>query len=289
MSSDTLLVTGASGHLGRLVLESLLSRKGSSAKIIATTRDPQKLADFAQRGVEVRAADFAKPETLLEAFKGATRLLLISTDAIGSRTEQHRNAIEAAKKAGVRHVLYTSYPNPGEAPALVAPEHHQTEEIIKKSGLSYTFLRNNLYSENLLGSLAGAFKAGAMIGSTSGGKTAYVTRADCAAAAAGALASSDTSNRALDITGPDALSAAEIAKIASDIIGRPLPYIDMPDSDFKAALVKSGLPEIWADVYVSFDATARKGLAAGVTDNVAKLSGRPAQDLRSFLKANLKV
>ncbi|MEK2644498.1 SDR family oxidoreductase [Bdellovibrio sp. BCCA] len=284
MSTETLLVTGASGHLGKLVLDTLL--KGPKRNIIATTRNPEKLNEYAKRGVTIRAADFNDASSLAEAFKGADRLLLISTDAIGSRIAQHKNAVEAAKKAGVKHIIYTSYPHPDKAPAAVAPEHFETEKMIQSSGLSYTFLRNNLYADNLLPALATALSMGAFAGTAGKGKTAYVTREDCANAAAGALSASYTQNTVTDVTGPRAVSYEDIAGIVSEIAGRSLPYIDMPESEFKQALMKSGLPETWADLFVSFDVTAKQGYANQVTSAVLELSGRAPKDIKDFLQEN---
>lgn len=284
MKNETLLVTGASGHLGQLVLNALLKEPGR--KIIATTRKPESLAQYAAKGVNVRAADFDKVETLTAAFAGADRLLLISTDAIGSRLNQHRNAIEAAVKAGVKHIVYTSFPHADKSPAFVAPEHIATEELIKKSGLSYTILRNNLYTDNLLGQLSTAFAMGAFAGTAGKGKIAYVTREDCADAAAGALASSENKNTVVDITGAEALGYEEIAAIAGEIAGRKLPYVDMSEADFKQALMKSGLPEIWADGYVSFDVTAKQGLLNQPSEAVLKYSGHQPKTLKTFLQEN---
>lgn len=283
-NSETLLVTGASGHLGKLVLDTLL--KGPKRKIIATTRNPERLAEYAGRGVIVRAADFNNAPSLDEAFKEADRLLLISTDAIGSRISQHKNAIEAAKRAGIKHIIYTSYPNPEKAPAAVAPEHHETEKMIQQSGLGYTFLRNNLYTDNLLSAISTALAMGAFAGTAGKGKTAYVTREDCAYAAAGALASSNTQNVVVDVTGPRAIDYNELASIVSEIAGKPLPYVDMSEADFKQTLMKSGLPEAWADVFVSFDVTARQGYASAVTSAVRELSGRAPKDIKEFLQEN---
>lgn len=285
MKTSTLLVTGASGHLGRLVIENLL--KVHSGKIIATTRSPEKLQGAFDPRVEVRAADFDDAASLEKAFAGAERMLLISTDAIGSRIAQHRNAIEAAKESGIKHIVYTSVPHADTAPAAVAPEHWETEKMIKASGLGYTILRNNLYADLLINTLKNSLEAGAMIGTAGEGKTAYVTRADCAKAAAGALASEENANVIVDVTGPEALSYSQIAKIASEIKGKTLPYKDLPEADFKKALVGSGLPENWADVFVSFDLTTRQDLLSEVTGAVKKYGGQNPESLKEFLSKNI--
>lgn len=284
MKNETLLVTGASGNLGKLVLNSLL--KGSKRNIIATSRDVTKLAEYKDKGVELRNADFANPDSLVAAFKGADRLLLISTDAIGSRVAQHKAAIDAAVQAGVKHILYTSLPQPETSPGIIAHEHNETEKLIRASGLSYTILRNNLYADNLLQSTPTAIAMGAVIGTTGAGKTAYVTRQDCAETAAGALASSDFTNSVIDVTGPEAVSNENIAQILSEIALKKIPYIDMTEADFKAALMKSGLPETWADVFVAFDLSARKGALAPVTNAVEKYAGHKPKSVQAFLQEN---
>ena len=212
MTSPTLFVSGASGHLGRLVIAALQSR-GYDGKIIAGTRDPSKLADL--KGVEVRKADFTDKAGLVTALAGADKLLIISTDQIGTRLAGHLVAIEAAKAAGIKEIAYTSMPNP-EAPSPItfAPEHFGTEEAIKASGIPYTILRMNWYAHNLLGSLPNALASGQWYTSVGDGKVNYVTREDCARAAAGALLKT-ASNQTYTVTGPAALSAAEIAALVS--------------------------------------------------------------------------
>lgn len=285
--SNTLLVTGASGKLGRQTVEFLL-KKHPEAKIIATTRKPETLKDLAARGVEVRAADFNQVESLAAAFKGADRLFLISTDAIGARVAQHANAINAAKAAGVKHILYTSYPNTDHSPALVAPDHDATEKLIQKSGLSYTILRNSLYADNLLQSLVPAIAHGNIIGSAGAGKIAYVTRQDCAEAAAEALASNSTESKTLDLTGPAGVDYSELANVVSEVTGKKIGYVDLSDADFQGALEKSGLPEMWAKVCVSFDQSAKQGDVATPSNTFFSLVGRAPQDVKSFLAQNLK-
>lgn len=284
---NTLLITGASGQLGQLVLAELLQTP--DLKLIATSRQPEKLADFAARGVNVRQADFNQPETLPAAFAGATRMLLISTDTVGSRIESHRQAIEAAVKAGVQHIVYTSWPHADQSVALVAPDHAATEQMLRDSGLSYTILRNNLYTENLLGSLQTALATGVLAHASGSGKAAYVTRLDCARAAAGALKADSTDNRILDVSGPKAYDSAEIASIASELTGRQIQALNLPEPDYKQALLGAHLPEFVADLLISFDRAIGNGDAAEVTHTVQDLSGQAPTDVREFLAAHLPV
>ncbi len=254
---ETLLVSGASGHLGTLVLQSLLKTK--DLKIIATTRDPSKLKDFADRGVEVRKADFSDASSLDGAFKGATRLLLISTDAVGARTAQHTNAINAAKKAGVKHIIYTSVPNPDRSLALVAKEHTETEVALEASGLTYTILRNNLYTDYLEPSYQQALKSGLLFGARKGSPVAYVTRHDCAEAAAKALSSSDSFNAIYDVAGPESVSLDDLAAIFSRASGKTIKAVDVPYADFLGGLIGSGLDKNLAEVLATFEKAIAQG------------------------------
>jgi NAD(P)H dehydrogenase (quinone) len=283
-TSPTLFVSGASGHLGRLVLKALAER-GYDGKIVAGTRDPNKLDDVT--GVEVRAADFNDEAGLVTALAGIDRMLLISTDELGTRLTGHLRAIAAAKAAGVKEIIYTSMPTP-EAPSAItfAPEHLGTEEAIKASGLAYTILRMTWYTDNLLSSLPGTIASGQWYTSAGTGKTSYVTREDCARAAAGALLQPGT-NQTYTVTGPEALSNAEIAEIASDITGKPIAVIDVTDEQLAGGAKAAGVPDFVIDNFiVPFDRNAREGKVAAVTDAVEQLWGTKPTSVRDFLAAN---
>lgn len=282
MSQPTLLVTGASGHLGHRVIELLL--EANAGPIIATTRTPEKLADLTARGVAVRAANFDDSASLRTAFAGADRLLLISTDVPGEqRAQQHLNAIAAAEQAGVRHVLYTSLVNPGPAtPVKLAPDHLTTETALLGSTMDWTILRNNVYAEVLLGSLPRAAQMGQLFSAVGDGRTAYVTREDCARAAAAALVSA-TGRQVLDVTGPDALSQADLAQLASELSGKPVTYVPLPVDAIVQGMVGAGLPEPVAQVYASFDTATAEGFFDEVTTTVQDLTGKPAIRVADFL------
>lgn len=284
----TLLVTGASGHLGRRVIELLLESQNRT--VIATTRTPEKLADFSERGVIVRPADFENPASLAEAFAGADRLLLISTDALGvpgQRLNQHRNAIKAAEQAGVSHVVYTSLINPGpDSPVLLAPDHHGTETALAESKMGWTVLRENIYAEVLLGALIQAVQFGGLFNAAANGKAAYITREDCARAAAAALAASFEGHRTLDITGPEALSQAEVAALAGTISGKPLNYVPLELEVLIQNMVNAGLPQPLAEAYASFDTAVAQGKFSVVTNSVEELTGRKPISVAEFLAAN---
>jgi NAD(P)H dehydrogenase (quinone) len=264
----TLVVTGASGHLGRRVVELLLDAE--AGRIVATTRSPEKLVSLADRGAEIRRADFDDPVSLIEAFAGADRLLLVSTDALGRRLPQHRAAIRAALRAGVKHFVYTSLPNPEKWEADFATEHAETETALRASGLGWTILRNNLYTDYLLPKLSDAIASGELVAPAGDRGAAYVTREDCAGAAAAALASSDFDGRTFDVTGPAAVTHAELAKIASDISRSQVRYLGTPSGD-------------------AFDMSIARGYLETVTGAVEELTGYPPTSVAEFLAEHADI
>lgn len=252
--SEKLLVTGASGQMGRRVLELLLAAKAET--IIAVTRTPEKLNDFAEKGIIVRYGNFDEPSSLAQAFQGADRLLLISTDVLGEqdkRLNQHVTAVKAAEDAGVSHVLYTSITEATDTPVLFAPDHAGTEDALAKSSMNWTILRNNLYMDLLIPTLNQAYQMGSLVKATGDGKTAYVTREDCTQAAAGALLSSFNGQRIVDVTGPEAFSQAEIARIASTVTGQHLNFVAVEKAAMIEGMVGAGLPQPVAEIYASID------------------------------------
>jgi len=281
-----LLVTGASGHLGRRVLELLLER--GAGPIIATTRTPGSLAAFAARGVDVRRADFDDESTLAAAFAGAVRALVISTDSLdrpGRRLAQHRRAVAALERAGVRHVVYTSLPNPTSTPCLLAPDHAGTEAALAASKLDATILRNNLYTDYLLHSLPAAVASGALVDAKGSGAVAYVTRDDCARAAAAALASSSRGRTTLDVTGPDALTADQLAAIVSEIAGKPVVHTSVPVPVLVEGMQAHGMPRPIAELLASFDAAAAQGDYSQVSSTVEQLSGTRPTSVAAYLRS----
>ncbi len=258
----TLVVTGASGHLGRRAVELLLDAE--AGRVVAATRSPEKLVGLADRGAEIRRADFDDPTSLVEAFAGADRLLLVSTDAIGRRLLQHRAAIRAALRAGVKHVVYTSIPNPEKWEGDFAAEHAETETALRASGLGWTLLRNNLYTDDLLPKLSDAIASGELVAAAGDRGAAYVTREDCAGAAAAALASSDFDGRTFDVTGPAAVTHAELAKIASDVTRSQVAYLRTPSGN-------------------SFEVAIAKGWLETVTNTVEELTGYPPTSVAEFV------
>lgn len=290
-NQPTLLVTGASGHLGRLVLELVLETGTAPGKIIATTRTPEKLADFSEKGVIVRQADFDDPASLAEAFKDVNRLLLISTDALdvpGRRLKQHQNAVKAAEEAGVSHVVYTGIVNPTpDFLAFVNPDHRGTEEALAASKMGFTVLRENIYTEYLLSTLGQAVQSGQLFSAAEDGKAAYITREDCARAAAAALASSFSGRRTVDITGPAAVSQNDVAAIAAQLTGQPLAYIPLELEALIQGMVGAGLPRPLAEAFATFDAAIAQGQFSGVSNGVEELTGRKPTSVAELLAAAL--
>lgn len=283
--SQRLLVTGAAGHLGRCVVESLLETH--VGPIIATTREPAKLADLAARGVEIRPADFDRPDTLPSAFADTDRLLLISTDAIyvpGQRRAQHQAAIAAAEQAGVKHIVYTSLPAPQpSSESIVEDDHFWTEQAITASAMSWTIMRHGLYAENLLWTLPQAIASGVLATATANRGRHWVTREDCARADAAVLASDDTSRRIYEITGPAAVTAEEVAALVSELTGKSIEHADISAATLREGLADAGLPPTMIGGLVGFDVATSLGFHATVTPAVEHLTGCKPTALRDFL------
>lgn len=279
----TIAITGASGQLGRLVADQLLTTV-DPAEVVLLTRDPAKLADYAERGADVRAADFSKPDELVDAFAGVERVLLISTDAVGARVEGHLAAIEAAVKAGVRHMAYTSVSGPtADNPAGVVADHAATEDALRESGLAWTMLRNNLYADMQVDSVAQAAATGQLVTNTGDGGAAYVTRADCAAVAAGVLTGEGHEGKAYEVTGPHAYTAADLAELATQKSGKPVEVVQVDDEAYTAGLVSAGLPDFIAPLLTSFGTATRLGKLATVTDVVEQVGGRKPTPLSALV------
>ncbi len=283
-----IIVSGAAGKLGHLVVEKLIEA-GAAEQVRALSRDPKKLHDLAARGVEIGTADFDHPGSLQTAFEGGSVLLLVSTDNIvepGARIRQHGAAIAAAQAAGIPHIVYTSSPGPvPENPVPITRDHTATERLLRESGLKWTALRNNLYAEFLIE--AGAINPGGLVGNTGDGGVAYVTRADCAAAAVAVLLGpAPHANRAYEITGPAAVTRAEVAAFLTEIVGRVVPNINLDDATYRAGVVRVGIPEFLADVVVTYGVATRDGWMDKASSAVADLTGHPATSIRTYFEAN---
>ncbi len=285
-----LVITGASGQLGRRTAE-LVIEQGGTDGLILVTRDPAALADLAAQGVDVRPGDFDHPDLLREAFAGGQRMLLISATDLERRTEQHRSAIEAAAAAGVRHVIYTSCLSPEPPnPAFVASSHLATERALDGSSLSWTILRNGLYADYQVPEAARAVATGTLVHNRGDGRVAYVSREDCAAAAAAVLASPGHEGSVYDITGSQALDAVDLASLYGEVGARKIELVSLDDESFLAGLL-GGEPDdghlrYGAELVTSFGRSVREGFMASCTDAVEKLTGRPPQGLHDVLETH---
>lgn len=282
----SIAITGASGQLGRLTAERVLEQT-DPGNVVLITRDPSKLADLAAKGADVRAGDFTDPASLDAAFAGVETLLLISLDTVGTRVDPQRAAVEKAGQAGVSHIAYTSIVNPSDSnPIGVAAEHLATEEAIRATGLTFTFLRNAIYAEMAVRTAQGGVEHGVIHTNEGGGKVAYVSRADCAAVAAAVL-TDDTgkhANKAYDVTGAEALTAEQVAAIAAEIAGRPISVEQIDDEAAVQGMVQhAGFPEPVARVFASFGTGHRLGWSAAVSTTVEELTGRAPQSVRDVL------
>jgi len=286
-----IVITGASGHLGRRTAELVLADPARTEPVVLVTRRPEALAELAGPGVEVRRGDFDERAALPAAFAGGRRLLLISTDVLERRLEQHRAAIDAACEAGVEHVVYTSVVSPEPPnPAAIAPTHLGTEEALRESGLRWTFLRNGLYAEFQVPEAAEALRTGTLVHNRGAGAVAYVSREDCAAAAAAVLtAPAGAHDGAIhEVTGPEALDAEALAELYSELGGRPVHAQEISDDDLLGLIAgEDGHAIYGARLVVSMGQAARAGRFARVGDGVPTLTGRPPRTLREVLAAGL--
>ncbi|SDF87786.1 NAD(P)H dehydrogenase (quinone) [Cellulosimicrobium cellulans] len=276
----SIAVTGASGHLGRLVVESLLARGADASQVVALARTTAKVADLADRGVEVREADYAQPETLAPALAGVDVLVLVSGSEVGQRVEQHRNVVDAAQAAGVARVVYTSAPHATTSALVLAPEHKATEELLAASGLATTVLRNNWYTENYVGDVLAARESGEIVASVGDGRVASASRADFAEAAAvvALAAREDASAHAgavYELSGDVAWTYDDLAAAAAEVLGRPVVYRRVSPDEHRALLLGAGLDEGTAGFVVALDGNIRDGLLAEVTEDLRRLLGRP--------------
>ncbi|MDF2693660.1 MAG: NAD(P)-dependent oxidoreductase [Labilithrix sp.] len=304
MANDrTLLVTGASGHLGRRVLELLIA--AGTRSIVATTRYPDRLADFARRGVLVRWADFDKPESLQPAFAGAHRMLLVSTDVVednvagpvsglagrlpprdvdatNRRRGRHATAVAAAEAAGIEHIVYTSLARADTSRLAVAADHVATERRIASTRLSYTILRTNVFTEVLLMVLPSAISSATLLGLPGDGGVAYITRDDSAFAAATALISS-TGRSTLELTGSEVVRRAPLARTTTDVTGRDVFYVALPADELSRRWQAAGLP---ASYLLPFEQATVDGQFAFTTTDFLRLTGRGPTEVHDFLAAN---
>jgi NAD(P)H dehydrogenase (quinone) len=293
----SIIVTGASGQFGRAAAERLIGRL-PPGELILTSRKPEQLADLAAKGAQVRYANFDDPASLKNAFAGGEKMLLISTARVGTRVGQHRNAIDAAVAAGVKHIAYTSVVNARKPdnPAIVSWDHRDTELLVEASGAAFTHLRDSHYAEAVAMVMAPiALAAGRLPGSAHDGAVAFVSRDDCVDSAVAVLTTPGHENKAYDLTGPELLSIPKAMKLVSEMSGRPVVFDYVTDDDMQAHFDRLGFPRHasdgpidparpWSsDDMVSFERAIREGFFAVLSGDVQKLTGKAPRTLREVM------
>nr|WP_025828245.1 SDR family oxidoreductase [Acetobacter persici] len=281
----SIAVTGAAGQLGRLVIENL-KLKVPADNILALVRDPEQTEVL---GVAAKAIDYTKPETLDAAFPGVETLLLISSSEVGQRVVQHANVITAAKKAGVKRIVYTSALHADTSVLPLADEHRATEADLKASGLAYTLLRNGWYTENYTGFVGAALANGALFGSAGEGRISSAAREDLAEAAAAVLSSDGHVNATYELAGDTAWTLADLAAEISKQTGKDIPYRNLPEADYATALEGAGLPKGLATALASYDVSASQGALYGTERTLSELIGRPTTTLAVSVERALKA
>jgi NAD(P)H dehydrogenase (quinone) len=279
-------VTGANGHLGRLVIEEL-SKVLPGIQIVAAVRNPEKSSSFTTPRLQVREADYARSGTLSTAFQGVKRVLLVSAASVSQRFELHKAVIDASKEAGVELFVYTSLLRADSSEIFLAREHKQTEDYIRASGLPFVILRNGWYLENHTSSLRSAVDQGALIGSSNEGRFASASRADYAAAAAAVLTQPISGNKTYELAGDRSFSMAELASEISRQLGRDVPYKNLSSEEYSAVLLSLGLPQMTVDVIIDADRNAITGDLDSSSRDLSGLIGRPTTTLSDAVKIAL--
>ncbi|MDA0566837.1 SDR family oxidoreductase [Streptomonospora sp. S1-112] len=284
-----IVVTGATGQLGRLVVDHLLRRGVPAGEVVAAVRAPERAAGLAARGVVVREADYDRPDTLAPAFAGADKLLFVSSSGPDDlRVPQHRAVVEAAQAAGAGLVAYTSIVNAGANPLSLARVHRATEKFLAASGLPTVLVRNNWYTENRTAGLAAAVEHGAIAGSAGAGRIASASRADFAEAAAVVLTSDVAAGAVYELTGDTAWSLPEFAAEVSAASGREVAYTDLPPERYADLLAGAGVPGFMVEALVDADVRTAEGALAHVTTDLSDLLGRPTTPLAETVAEALK-
>ena len=276
-------ITGATGQLGRLVVEKLKQRVDNDS-LGALVRSPEKAADL---GIEAKTFDYTKPQSLVEGLKGIDHLLLISGNEVGQRKTQHENVIEAAKKANIKWIVYTSLLHADTSSLSLAKEHAETEELLKKSGIPYTILRNGWYTENYTGSVQGSVQAGAFVGSAGEGKISSAAREDYAEAAAVVLSGEGHVGKVYELAGDEAYTLKELAAEVSKQVGKEIPYNNLPETEYAGVLSSMGVPEGFAQAIAQWDTGASRNDLYNDQKVLSNLIGRPTTPLTAAVKRAL--
>lgn len=283
----TIVVTGATGHLGTSIVEHLVARGVAPADIVAGGRSAEKLQALAESGVRTAVIDYTRPDTLTEALTGADTLILVSSSEVGQRVEQHRNAIDAAVAAGVTHIVYTSAPKADTSELILAPEHKATEELIRASGIPATILRNGWYTENYVGALQQADATGLLVTSAGDGLVSSASRTDYAEAAAVVVAEEGHVGAVYELSGDEAWSQQQLADTFAEILGKPVELRSVSSEEHLAILKGAGLDDGTAGFVVGLDANTRDGLLGETSGDLGRLIGHPTTPLIDGLRAAL--
>jgi len=281
----SLIITGATGQLGRLVVESLLTRGTDASDIVATGRSIDRLADLAARGVAVAELDYSRPETVAAVVKSGDTLLLVSASEPGNRAALHAAVIEAAKSAGVARIVYTSAPAATTSALVLAPDHKATEESLVASGVPFTILRNGWYTENYAGEVEKGRENGAIVASVGDGRIASASRKDYADAAAVVLTTEGHEGAVYELSGDVAWDFDELAAAIGTIVGREVAYTRLSPEEHAAMLSSFGLDAGTVGFVVGLDANIRDGLLSGTPGDLARLIGRPTTPMAEGLAA----
>ena len=281
-----IVVTGATGQLGRLVIKALLI-KVPAAEIVAAVRNPEKAKDLAETGIQVRYADYSQPASWDEALKGADKVLLISSSEIGQRANQHSNVIDAAKRSGVKLLAYTSVLHAGTSPLGLAAEHRATEALLSASGVPFVLLRNGWYTENYTAGVPAALAHCAVYSCAGDGRISSAARADYAEAAAAVLTSDNQAGRVYELAGDTSYTLTELAAEISRQSGKNIGYVNLPEAEYKSVLIKVGLPEIIAELLANSDTGASKDALFDDSRQLSKLIGRSTTSLATAIAAIL--
>jgi NAD(P)H dehydrogenase (quinone) len=281
-----IVVTGATGQLGRLVIKALL-KKVPAAEIVAAVRNREKAKDLAETGIQVRYADYSQPASWDEALKGADKVLLISSSEIGQRVNQHRSVIDAAKRSGVKLLAYTSVLHAGTSPLGLAAEHRETEALLSVSGVPCVLLRNGWYTENYTAGVLAALAHGAVYGCAGDGRISSAARADYAEAAAAVLTSDNQAGRVYELAGDTSYTLTELTAEISRQSGKNIGYVNLPEAEYKSVLIKVGLPEVIAELLANSDTGASKDALFDDSRQLSKLIGRPTTSLATAIAAIL--
>lgn len=281
----SIVVTGATGQLGRHVIQALLERNVPAEEIVAAGRSTDKLADFAGQGVVVRTIDYSDAASVAAALKGARRVLLISGSEVGQRVEQHRTVIEAAKAEGVELLAYTSIANADTTSMKLAGEHQATEAILRESGVPFVLLRNGWYLENYTEQLPGTLAQGAIAGSAGDGKVSGAARADYAHAAAAVLVAEGQAGKVYELGGDEAFTMADLAAEISAATGKDIRYNNMPAEDYAGLLTSVGVPEAFAEILADSDLGIARGDLLVSTGDLQRLIGRTTTSLTDAVRS----